>query len=133
MSIKKWSGLPVRIRVNIHENADLEYVESLIGELPNYLETHLFQRLLPVAQQAASRAAQYCPRRTGLLQASIHAVVEANGVSVEADMPYALFVEYGTKYQLPKMFINSAMEEHYDLIRDTIKYVILEYFETVKA
>lgn len=134
MSIKKWSGLPVRISVNIHEDANLEYVESLIGELPDFLEKHLFQRLLPVAQQIASRAQQYAPiGETRRLVNSIVAVVEANGIAITCEVPYAVFQEFGTRYILPKMFMNSAMEEHYDLIRDTIVYVILEYFETVRA
>lgn len=123
----------IRVSININENADLQYVEGLVGNLPAYLDKYLWQRLLEVAKAIASEAQTYAPMKTGLLKSKIFAVVEANGIAVTCEVDYAKFQEYGTKYILPKMFINSAMQNNYERISQTIVEVIQDYFRTVVA
>jgi len=123
----------ITIEVNITKDSNLEYLQSILGDLPAYLERYLWQRLLPVAQSIASEAQSYAPERTGRLKNSIVAVITVDGIAVRCTVDYAKFQEYGTKYIIPKMFMNSAMQNHYEEIRQVIKEVIQEYFQKVVA
>jgi HK97 gp10 family phage protein len=127
-------NVTVRITINVSENADLNYVQELVDELPSYLENYLRQRLLEVAKDIAAQAQSEAPVKTGLLQSMIYAFLEANNnIGIMCEVPYAKFQEFGTKFILPKMFMNRAMQDHYDAIRQTIVDVIQEYFQTVVA
>ena len=89
--------------------------------------------MLTVAQGIASQAQADAPKKTGHMASQIFATVEQNGIGIICEVDYAKFQEYGTKYILPSMFMNGAMADHYEEIRQTIVDVITEYFETVKA
>ena len=123
----------VHVSVNIKEDANLEEIERLIGELPAYLDKYLWSRMLTVAKEIAAQARTDAPKKTGFMASQIFATVEQNGIGIICEVDYAKFQEYGTKYILPSMFINGAMADHYEEIRQTIVSVIQDYFATVKA
>jgi HK97 gp10 family phage protein len=125
--------MSIRVTVNIHEDANLQFVEQMIGELPSYLEKYLWKNMLEVANVIASEARAYAPIKTGMLQASIVAVVTENGVAISCEVPYAKFVELGTKNQLPQLFLYTAMSNHYEDIRQAIERTIHDFFEKVEA
>ena len=122
----------VNIEVNVTKDANLEYIADLCGGLPAYLEKYLWQRLLVVAQNVAEESKTLAPVRTGHMRDNIVAVIEFNGIAIRCEVPYAKFQEYGTRYILPKMFMNTAMQDHYEEIRQTVVDVIQAYFQTVK-
>jgi len=123
----------INIEVNVSKDANLTYIADLCGGLPSYLNKYLWQQMLRVAQSIVSEAVDLAPERTGNLKRSIVAVITIDGIAIRCEVPYALFQEYGTKYILPKMFMNSAMQNHYDEIRQTVVDVIQSYFEKVRA
>lgn len=125
--------MSVHISVNIREDANLEFVEKMVGELPSYLEKYLWKNMLEVANIIASEARENAPVKTGWMQSNIFAVVEENGIAIECQVSYAIFQEMGTKYILPKMFMNSAMQNHYEEIREAIERTIHDFFRTVEA
>lgn len=123
----------VHISVNIKEDANLEYIEELIGGLPAYLDKYLWSRMLSVAQSITAEAQANAPKKTGFMASQIFATVEQNGIGIICEVDYAKFQEFGTKSIIPKLFINDAFYNHSEEIRQTIVDVIQDYFETVKA
>lgn len=124
--------MSVEVRVDVDESISLEYLENVIKEFPAYLDKYLWQQLLKVAKSIASEARNKAPVKTGHLRSQIFAVLGSDNVGIICEVPYALFQEYGTKYMIPKMFMNQAIENHYDDIRETIVKVIKQYFDRVK-
>jgi HK97 gp10 family phage protein len=132
----------INIDIEVGKDVNLEYLHSIIGEFPAYLEKYLWKRMLLVAQSIVEEAKSNAPVSTektkphsghGMLRASIVAVVEMDGIAIRCEVPYAKFQEFGTKYILPKMFMSSAMQNHYEEIRQTVVDVIREYFEKVQT
>jgi hypothetical protein len=84
------SGTDVHIEVELDEDAihNLPYLRVVQDDLEQRMD-----RVVEVAQAIA-------PVRTGRYRASIHRVPEPGPdgeVSVEANVPYAIYVEHGTR------------------------------------
>jgi HK97 gp10 family phage protein len=72
----------------------------------------------------ADRARRKAPYRTGRLRSSIKAL---NG-RVEAQAPYALFIEYGTKKMKAKPFLRTAINELIEELRRILASEIKDVF-----
>jgi HK97 gp10 family phage protein len=83
--------------------------------------------LVKNASDAASIARQIVPVDTGFLQESIAVSVSSGGViRLEANAPYAGYVEYGTVHMSPQPFIRPAIDAVApDLERD-LKKILME-------
>lgn len=123
----------VKVTITLKDDVNLEYLESIIGELPAYLDKYLWARLLQDAKDIAEEAKLYAPVKTGYMASQIFATVDWKGIGIQCEVNYAGFQEYGTKYIVGKHFICMAMFNNYKKLRKTVVDVINEYFKTVEA
>ena len=69
--------------------------------------------LMEAGTWIANRMRELVPVRTGRLQASIQTIEYPGTVVVgPVDVPYSLFVEYGTRYMTAQPYIRPAAEEY---------------------
>lgn len=61
------------------------------------------------AEIVARKAQGLAPRDTGALAASIRVEPDALGAAVAADVPYARYVERGTRYMQAEAFLGPAL------------------------
>lgn len=75
----------------------------------------------PVAAQAGGRVVQAdmvarAPRDTGALAASIVVEMEGDTAHVGPTVPYARFVEFGTRYMEGQPFVSEAAEDESPIV-----------------
>jgi HK97 gp10 family phage protein len=72
------------------------------------------QSIAEMALLVETDAKLFAPVDTGRLRASIHSDIAANGLSarVSAGTSYAVFVEFGTRYQRAQPFLFPAYEKN---------------------
>lgn len=79
------------------------------------------------APKIVERAREIVPVRTGRLRNSIYwRKTGFLGFEVGATMPYAGFVEYGTRYMRARPYLRPAMKEKLPEIREALKDAIIE-------
>jgi len=74
------------------------------------------------AMKNAARAR--CPVRTGRLRDSIFAKVEEWTVKLGATAPYAVYLEFGTRYVRPRRFLSNAVESRMQSLVNRMSRVI---------
>lgn len=79
---------------------------QLAGELKGKGEALVAETARKVAEDAARRA----PVRTGALRDSIHPEQRGGGWYVDVDVPYGVYVEYGTSRMGAQPFLWPALE-----------------------
>jgi HK97 gp10 family phage protein len=91
------------------ENEDFQ---RKMERLPESIRKWVQQALQQIAQMVMMRARQLAPVRTGRLMQSIYAQMEGEyAFKVVCYVPYALFVEFGTRYIMPRYFLTRALQE----------------------
>lgn len=83
-----------------------EKLNQLDGDMKR--NVHDAMRFEANAMKNAARAR--CPIRTGRLRDSIFAKVEEWTVKLGATAPYAVYLEFGTRYVQPRRFLSNAVE-----------------------
>lgn len=74
-------------------------------------------------------ARQLVPVRTGYLRSTIYARIQEWVAEIGAEAPYAVFVEFGTRYVRAKPFIYPAVREHLS----RLERIICDALETAKG
>ncbi len=64
-----------------------------------------------VAIAAKTKAVLLTPVDTGALRRSINFKVKGNRITLGSNLEYAMFVEYGTRFQAPQPFIKPAIDD----------------------
>lgn len=73
------------------------------------LQTFLVNTSWKASQEIAKEAKSICAVDTGKLRGSIKVVKEAEGIyKIGSQLPYAIFVEMGTRFQSPVGFLRRA-------------------------
>lgn len=121
----------ITVTINIKEDTDLNYVDTLVAGLNTYLDEELPKRLLTVGESIASEARANAPVKTGQLRASISAVVSGNSVEITCEVPYGKYQELGTRYIEGEHFLEDALDNNLEQIRTVIEETIQEYFKGV--
>jgi hypothetical protein len=105
------SLLSATLRVKV-ENAQ-ELAAMLRETFPGALDGNVQDAVQRVAQLMFAEAVRLCPVRTGYLQSTIR--LEPRGkwtFLLSARAPYASFVEWGTRFIAPRLFMTRAIELH---------------------
>jgi hypothetical protein len=99
------------LRVKV-ENAQ-ELAAFLRETFPGALDGNVQDAVQRVSQLMFADAVRLCPVRTGFLQSTIR--LEPRGkwtFLLSARAPYASFVEWGTRFIAPRLFMTRAVELH---------------------
>jgi len=96
-------------------NLTLEGAENLqqaLQSLDNTLQQSIQQQLERWAMEVLEFARSLAPIRTGRLRDSIYAKTSGWVIQIGAEAPYAIFVEFGTRYMQAQPFLYPAVEEY---------------------
>jgi HK97 gp10 family phage protein len=74
------------------------------------MKAQVHDTLVEQGEALKNTARSFAPRRTGYLESTVFAKVEDWILKVGATAPYAAFVEFGTRYILPRRFFARALE-----------------------
>lgn len=121
----------ISVTINIREDIDLNYVQTLVSGLNTYLAEELPRRLLTLGESICSDARANAPVKTGQLRASIHAEISSTGVDLICDVDYGMYQEIGTTKIEGKHFLETALDSNIEQIRTVIEETIQEYFREV--
>ena len=71
-------------------------------------------------------AKEYVPVDTGTLKRSIRLDIQANGATakVSANTDYAGYVEYGTRFQTPKLYMAGAFDKQKEKFKKDMKKLV---------
>lgn len=76
------------------------------------MKARVQQRLEDLAESIKETAQRIAPVRTGYLRSTIFIEAAEWTVKVGASAPYAVYVEYGTRFMHGRRFISQAVETH---------------------
>lgn len=107
--------LPAHVRVSGHDVSDLRDVKARLDRLANDADAGGLEIVDALADVWISESQRRVPVDTGQLRARTNIVsVRSAGVRAEADLqadtPYAGFVEYGTRYVAPRPFFRDGRD-----------------------
>jgi len=76
------------------------------------MKARVQQRLQELAESIKDTAQRIAPIRTGYLRSTIFTEATEWIVKVGASAPYAVYVEYGTRFMHGRRFLSQAVETH---------------------
>ena len=98
--------------IKFQVQVESEDFQRKLNRLPESIRKWVQQALQQTAQTVQARARQLAPVRTGRLMQSIYVQMESEyAFKVVCYAPYALFVEFGTRYITPRYFLTRALQE----------------------
>ena len=76
--------------------------------------------------EMSKTAKEYVPVDTGTLKRSIRLDIQANGATakVSANTDYAGYVEYGTRFQSPKLYMAGAFDKQKEKFKKDMKKLV---------
>jgi HK97 gp10 family phage protein len=86
--------------------------QAAMDKLNDSLQDEVNKCLVGWAELVKSEAQRLVPVRTGYLQSTIYAKVQAMLAEVGAAATYAVFVEKGTRYMRAKPYLYPAVQGH---------------------
>lgn len=121
--------------------AKLTLVHNQLPRLHPLLRGRVWMAMDTIAVKIRDTAKELVPVRTGALQGSIHvevgdpivvrgltkSVAPANGemyMTIEAEMFYAPFVEYGTRFMAARPYMTPAVEMHRSELQELARQMI---------
>ena len=88
----------------------VEQIQDTFDRLRDLMNAAVHRSLDSVGADIHMAAFRMCPVRSGFLRSTIYYVVEDWLLKVGARAPYALFVEFGTRYVGPRYFLTEAFQ-----------------------
>jgi len=111
---------------------DVEGIEEFqvaMQQFDSGMQRHVHRQLSSWAADVKALAKQLVPVRTGYLRQSIYSKVQEWVAVVGAEAPYALYVEFGTRYMQAQPYLYPAIEEHLPRLEE----IICEAIDQAKA
>jgi len=97
----------VELEIHVEGFDDLRRkMETLSSAMKNAVHGTLVEQ----GEVLKNTAQSFTPRRTGYLESTVFARVEGWILKVGATAPYAVFVEFGTRFMQPRRFLARALE-----------------------
>jgi HK97 gp10 family phage protein len=118
--------------MSVSINVDLSGAEEFSLALNRFdlaMQQRIQEQLLEWAESVKAAAQRLVPVRTGYLQSSIYAKSIEWQIEVGAEAAYAAAVEFGTRYQRAKPYLNPAVEAYLP----SLEQVLLEALDSAKA
>jgi len=97
------------VELEIHVEG-LDDLHSKMETLSSTMKNQVHDSLVEQGEVLKNTAQSFAPRRTGYLESTIFAKVEEWILKVGATAPYAAFVEFGTRFIQPRLFLARALE-----------------------
>lgn len=108
------------IEVELEEKG-IEEFKTKMERLDYNMRRNVHQQLRKLGTDMNNMARQIVPVKTGRLRASIYAKVQEWMLKVGATAPYAVFVEFGTRYMRAHRFLSQTIETYRPRLREIIK------------
>ena len=114
--------IPVDFELNIEEG-----LEPLSDEAIDRIQTESAIILDEYGQEMETTAKQLVPVRTGNLRESIrHERADVEHLWLQAEAPYAAYVEYGTRKMTAQPYLEPAIEQHQAELQAALDNVIFD-------
>jgi HK97 gp10 family phage protein len=107
----------------------IEEFQEAMERLDSGMQRWIHRQLASWTADVKALAKQLVPVRTGYLRSTIYARVQEWVAVVGADAPYALYVEFGTRYMQARPYLYPAIQEHLP----RLEQIILEAIDQAKA
>jgi len=107
----------------------IEEFQEAIRQFDSGMQRWVHRQLASWAADVKALAKQLVPVRTGYLRSTIYARVSEWVAVVGADAPYALYVEFGTRYMQAQPYLYPAIQEHLPRLEE----IICEAIDQAKA
>jgi HK97 gp10 family phage protein len=107
----------------------IEEMESWLESLPDNIEEKVRDKMQEIVEDATEQARSEAPVRTGKLRASIGWMRIAEGFKIFAEVPYAVYQEFGTRYIKAKLFMTRAWQvivTRWEELFETVSEVLRE-------
>lgn len=88
-----------------------EDVLQALQQLDESIKFKVQEKLERWAMEVREYARSLAPVRTGYLRSSIYAKVQEWTAEIGAEAPYAIYVEFGTRYMQAQPYLRPALEE----------------------
>jgi HK97 gp10 family phage protein len=122
--------MTVKLQVDLK---DIEEFSKALRRMPEDMRENIYNGLSEAARQTVVRARAYAPVRTGALRASIYAYLSKDLVlTFGAYVYYAMFVEYGTRYMMPRYFLTRAVQEQLPVFNFAIGEAVSQAWQNLK-
>jgi len=108
------------IEVELEEKG-IEELKTKMERLDYNMRRNVHQQLRKLGVDMKNMARQIVPVNTGRLRASIYAKVQEWMLKVGATAPYAVFVEFGTRYMRAHRFLSQTIETYRPRLMEIIK------------
>jgi HK97 gp10 family phage protein len=86
--------------------------QAKMRSLDSAMQKHVHRKLVSLGADVAAEARRLAPMRTGRLRSNIFSRVREWMLVVGATAPYALFVEFGTRYMQARKFLWRAIQRY---------------------
>lgn len=111
---------PMSIEIELEEKG-IEELKTKMERLDYNMRRNVHQQLRKLGVDMKNMARQIVPVKTGRLRASIYAKVQEWMLKVGATAPYAVFVEFGTRYMRAHRFLSQTIETYRPRLMEIIK------------
>ena len=122
--------MSVELKINVEGLDDLR---RKIETLNPALKSQIHDALIEEGETLKNTARSFAPRRTGYLESSIFAKVEEWILKVGSTAPYAVFIEFGTRFIQPRRFLARAIEYCMPSLVSRLNQAISEAIQEAKS
>ncbi|MEM4700669.1 MAG: HK97 gp10 family phage protein [Candidatus Bathyarchaeia archaeon] len=98
----------------------VEEFQATMQQFDSGMQRWVHSQLASWIADVKALAKQLVPVRTGYLRSTIYARVQEWVAVVGADAPYALYVEFGTRYMQARPYLYPAIERHLPRLENII-------------
>ena len=115
----------------VEVTCNLEGVEEFkkaLEKLDSAMQRQIREQLAKWAVNVKDAAKQLAPVRTGYLRSSLYAEIQGWTAKIGAEVSYAGFVEFGTRYMQARPYIYPALQKHLP----QLEQIILEALDAAK-
>jgi len=107
----------------------VEEFKAAMQQFDSAMQRYVHRQLASWAADVKALAKQLVPVKTGHLRSSIYAKIQEWVAEIGAEVTYALFVEFGTRYMQAQPYLYPAIQEHLP----RLEQIICEAIDQAKA
>ena len=107
----------------------VEEFKAAMQQFDSAMQRYVHRQLASWAADVKALAKQLVPVKTGHLRSSIYAKIQEWVAEIGAEVTYALFVEFGTRYMQAQPYLYPAIQEHLP----QLEAIICEAIDQAKA
>lgn len=121
----------VDIQINVKRDANMKRLLILMNQASEELKERIIQIFREEGLLIKTDAQANAPVKTGKMRDLIIMRETPTGVEIVGCAPYTGYVELGTKYIDPRLFLTTAFKARHPIITYRIQQCIIDYFREV--